>query len=411
MTYSLLAGIRLVEVSAFIAAPLAGLTLAQLGAQVLRIDLIGGGIDYSRMPSMPQGRSLYWTNLNKGKKSIAIDTRRPEGQELVAALATASGPGGGILLTNIPTTIPHMRLSALRPDMISCVIEGNFDGSTAVDYTVNAATGYPAMTGGGSLERPVNHVLPAWDIACALQASTSLLAAIIARRQTGLGANIRLALSDVAFATMGHLGILAEAELFGRDRPALGNDIYGAFGRDFATADGRRVMIVAISIRQWTSLVAATAMGPKIAAIEAATGLDFRREEDRFAGRDIIAALVKIWCNSLSLAEIASIFEQFNVCWSEYKTVHQLVSSDPRLSSTNPVFERIFTQGVGEHLAAGSAARVDGMKRNQTSPAPLIGADTDWALDEILGLPSQVIGNLHDRGVVAGPDQDPWKRC
>ncbi|MGE0331125.1 MAG: CoA transferase [Ramlibacter sp.] len=79
----------MIESSAFIAAPLAGLTLAQYGAKVIRVDLIGGGIDYARMPRMPGGRSLYWTGLNKGKRSVAIDFRRPEGRELLRAMVVA----------------------------------------------------------------------------------------------------------------------------------------------------------------------------------------------------------------------------------------------------------------------------------------------------------------------------------
>ena len=151
MNFDLLGGLRVVESSAVIAAPLAGMTLAQFGADVIRIDMIGGGIDYARLPVMPEGRSLYWTGLNKGKRSIAIDIRRPEGRELVRALATAPGDNGGVLLTNIGVPwLSHASLSAERPDLITCTIEGNPDGSTAVDYTVNCATGLPSMTGGGS---------------------------------------------------------------------------------------------------------------------------------------------------------------------------------------------------------------------------------------------------------------------
>src|SRR5258705_12306309 len=79
MTLAFLDRLRIVESSAFIAAPLAGLTLAQFGADVIRVDMIGGGIDYGRLPLMPSGRSLYWTGLNKGKRSVAIDLRKPEG--------------------------------------------------------------------------------------------------------------------------------------------------------------------------------------------------------------------------------------------------------------------------------------------------------------------------------------------
>src|SRR5437016_876044 len=128
--------LRVIESSAFIAAPLAGLALAQFGANVIRVEMIGGGIDYGRLPLMPSGRSLYWTGLNKGKRSIAVDLRRPEGRDLVRNLVTAPGPNAGILLSNIVSKwLTHDDLASVRPDVITCQIEGNPDGSTAVDYT------------------------------------------------------------------------------------------------------------------------------------------------------------------------------------------------------------------------------------------------------------------------------------
>jgi 2-methylfumaryl-CoA isomerase len=186
MSYRLLQGVRIVEGSAFVAAPLGGMTLAQLGADVIRFDDIGGGIDYGRMPIAPSGRSLYWTGLNKGKRSLAVNLRSTEGRALVRDLVTAPGPGGGVLLTNLaPSWLTHASLATKRPDLISLTIEGNPDGSTAVDYTVNCATGYPFITGRGSRDAPVNHALPAWDVACALTAALSLVTALGRRAETG----------------------------------------------------------------------------------------------------------------------------------------------------------------------------------------------------------------------------------
>ena len=71
----ILAGLRIVEGSAFIAAPLGGMTLAQLGADVIRFDDIKGGLDNDRWPITKDGRSIYWAGLNKGKRSIAVDLR------------------------------------------------------------------------------------------------------------------------------------------------------------------------------------------------------------------------------------------------------------------------------------------------------------------------------------------------
>lgn len=412
MTYPFLNRLRVIESSAFIAAPLAGLTLAQFGADVIRVDMIGGGIDYMRMPRMPQadgkGRSLYWTALNKGKRSIAVDLRMPEGRELVQALATAPGPDAGVLLTNIGTPwLAHETLAARRADMISCTIQGNGDGSTAVDYTVNCATGYPAVTGGGSRERPVNHVLPAWDIACAYQAAFAVVAAVEQRRRTGEGAELKLALSDMAFTMLSHLGLLAEAELLQQERPSVGNHLYGAFGRDFGTRDGGRLMVAAISAGQWKALVEACGIAGQVAALERRTGLNLGDEADRFACREAIAELVAPWFATRTQAEAGRLLEARKVCWGRYSTVGELLAGDPRVSLANPVFERIATPGIGEHIAAGSAVRVPSMAREATSPAALLGTHTDQVLHEILGLDGAAVGRLHDAGVVAGPEHDP----
>jgi len=87
----ILDGMRLVEVSAFIAAPSGAMTLAQLGAEVIRIDPIGGNIDIKRWPFAPGGDSLYWASLNKGKRSVCLALDKPEGQEIASALITAPG--------------------------------------------------------------------------------------------------------------------------------------------------------------------------------------------------------------------------------------------------------------------------------------------------------------------------------
>jgi 2-methylfumaryl-CoA isomerase len=399
-------GFRVIESSAFIAAPLAGMTLAQFGADVIRIDLPGGGMDYRRLPIAPAGRSLYWTGLNKGKRSLAVDIRKPEGRELVQALVAADGSAGGVLLTNIAVPwLSHSALSAKRSDVITCTIEGNPDGTTAVDYTVHPATGFPAMTGNGSIDQPINSPLPAWDVACAYQAAFSIAAALSHRQRTGLGTEFRLALSDVAFSTLSHLGILTEAEVLKQERPEIGNYVYGAFGRDFPTRDGRRVYAAAISTSQWKNLIKACDLKVQIAALEAKLGRDFGRERDRYDAREEIALLVEAWTLQHSLEDIGRIFNQNRVCWGLYQTVRQAVETDPRISDHNPIFERIHTMGVGEHLAAGSAIRVLGTARGHVKPAPSVGEHTDEVLMDVLGLSSTAIGKLHDAAIVAGPEE------
>ena len=176
-----LSGLTVVEVSSFVAAPLCGMTLGQLGAQVIRIDPIGGASDVQRWPLAANGTSIYWTGLNKGKRSITIDLRSPEGQELVQRLIAE---GDGVVVTNTAglSWLSHEQLAARRADVIHVQLLGRGDGSTGVDYTVNAGIGFPLVTGPAEHAGPINHVLPAWDVCCGLYAALAVVTAV--RRQS-----------------------------------------------------------------------------------------------------------------------------------------------------------------------------------------------------------------------------------
>ena len=402
--YPMLEGMRVIEGSAFVAAPLGGMTLAQLGADVIRCDPIGGGLDARRWPLTRNGRSLYWAGLNKGKRSVAVDLGRPEGRELAAALITAPGADGGIFLTNLPLRGPlaYERLRASREDVIVLAIKGHHDGGTAVDYTVNCSVGIPFATGNATRDAPVNHMLPAWDIAAGLTAATGLLAAERHRRRTGEGQLVSLALSDVAYAAVGHLGHIAEAEINRGERPAGGNHLYGAYGRDFATRDGRRIMVVAITRRQWRSLCEATQRAGAVAALERELGADLDDEGERFAARERIDPLIASWVAAYPLEEVGRIFDAAGVCWGPYRSFIEMLDEDPRCSGDNPLFQRVNQPGIGEYLMPGSPLHLGAFERSPVRPAPALGAHTDEVLAEVLGLDSAEIARLHDRGIVAG---------
>ncbi len=399
----ILNGLRLIEGSAFVAAPLAGMTLAQMGAEVIRFDPIGGGLDYGRWPVTAAGDSLFWAGLNKGKKSIALDIRSPEGRELVAGLVAAPGPDAGLFLTNFPASgwLAYEALKAGREDLIMVAIQGNRDGSSELDYTVNPAVGFPAVTGHD--ERPVNHVLPAWDIGTGLSAVSGLLAAERWRGRTGEGQMLSVALSDVAFATVANLGIAADWQVNGRERDLGGNDLYGAFGRDFETSDGRRVMVVGLSPRQWAALVKTCGAEQAMAAIAAETGLDLADEGNRYRARVAIAEALAPWFAARSFAEAAEALEAGGVTWGPYQSFREAMERDPRFSTESPLFAEVAHPGLGRLLTPGSPLEFTRHLREAPGRAPRLGEHTDAVLADVLGLGDGQIGALHDRGVIAGP--------
>jgi 2-methylfumaryl-CoA isomerase len=405
----LLQGIRIVEASSFVAAPLCGLTFQQLGADVIRIDPIGGGPDFFRWPLAPSGLSFYWEGLNKGKRSIAIDLGRPEGRELAVALVTRAGANAGCFVTNYPAKgfLAHERLCERRRDLITARIAGSSDGRNAIDYTVNCATGYPLMTGRpGEEDRPVNHVLPAWDLATGLTAAVALLAALHRRKLTGEGREIQVPLTNVAFNTLSALGNLGEVSTFDRDRERYGNDIYGSFGRDFEAADGRRIMVVAITARQWRGLVAALELQQEVAAIEGAHGVNLETDDGaRFRHRADLFALMEPRIATRPFGDLVQAFDRHAVCWDEYSSVRGALRSDPRLSLVNPIFERISHPSGETYLASGFPGVEPGAERARVRPAPRLGAHTDEILAGELGLPDGEIGRLHDAGLVAAASE------
>ena len=279
------------------------------------------------------------------------------------------------------------------------VLKGNPDGSIAVDYTVNAAAGYPAITGSG--DEPVNHVLPAWDLVAGGMVATAVLSAERRRFRTGEGSLVELSLADVAFATLGHLGQVGEVVINDEDRPRYGNYLYGSFGRDFVTSDGGRVMIVALTPRHWSSLVAATGTAPAMARIEDELGLDLADEGARFEARERIAAVLEGWFARHTLAETSEVLDRHRICWGPYRTVRQLLDSDPRVQpELNPMWAHVTQPGIGTYPVPGTPLAFSALPRNTPRPAPLLGADTEPVLTELLSLETPRLEELRQTGVL-----------
>jgi 2-methylfumaryl-CoA isomerase len=392
-----LAGITIVEVSAFVAAPLAGMTLAQLGADVIRIDPLGGNIDHSRWPVTADGNSIYWASLNKGKKSVTLDLKSEEGQ----AIATEIIATAGTLITNLPARgwLSYDNLSKHRPDLVMLRLTGTHDGSPAVDYTVNASSGFPAVTGFD--EKQINHALPAWDIAAGLYISTGVLGAELERRQSGQGQEIKIALSDVMLATVGNLGYLAEIQVNGSTRGPLGNALYGAYGQSFHTSDDREVMVVAISNRQWHSLGAATGLSEKLAMIGPLLDVDLNSEGGRFEAREAIDAVLRPWFAKRTAKEVSKLLGDAGVLQGVFRTFEQLVNEDPRCTTANPLFTEIEQPGVGRVLAPRIPLAFCGSPVADAAAAPVLGESTDAVIADKLGLSPEQIANLRSKGVLA----------
>ena len=395
--YNLLDGLQIIEASSFVASPTAGLYCAQFGAEVIRVDQIDGGPDYRRWPVTEANDSLYWENLNRAKKSVALNLSRPEGRELLQALVQATGQ----FITNFPAEgfLAHEKLAEGRADLVTVRIMGWPDGAQALDYTVNNAVGYPMITGPGP--DPVNHVLPAWDLLSGAYAAFAMLAAIRRREQTGEGSEVRIPLSDVAIGTVANLGGIAEVLHSNANRPRLGNAVYGLFGRDFVTKDGVRTMIVVVNHRQWAALVAAMGLGDAIQKVEMTRVVSFAKDDGlRFEHRDALFPIFEKAVGALDHATMAEMLDAAGIVHSAYKTMLD-AAHDARLVGNNPMFSAFDTNPYGlAYPAAGAFGTIPQLSRGDAKPAPRNGQHSEEILSLALGLSSGEIARLIDSEII-----------
>ena len=407
--YNLLGGLSIIEASSFVASPTAGLYCAQMGAEVIRVDHKAGGLDYDRYMLTREGRSLSWENLNRAKKSVALDLQSDEGRELLVALSAATGN----LITNLPekSFLSHAAIAATRPDLVSVRIMGWHDGRQAMDFTVNAASGYPLMCGpedwDAATAPPVNQVLPAWDFITGAYCAFALMAGLRHRDATGEGAELRVPLGDVAIGTMANSGAMAEMLYRGADRERLGNAIWGAFGRDFRSRDGKRFMVAALTPKQWAGLIAAFGVESEIAALETELGVRFADgDRPRFDNRHRLFDLFQAAPAAHDYADLEVRMAAQGCTFERYRTMHE-AANDPALIADNPLFGPSPANPSGfTYPATRSFANIPQRDAGAPAPAPYLGQHTEEVLAERLGLPSGAIADLVDRGVARLSDKD-----
>jgi 2-methylfumaryl-CoA isomerase len=332
------------------------MTLHQLGAEVVRVDPVGGAADYSRWPVTPDGASIYWAGLNKGKRSVAADIRSAEGQDLVQRLIA----GSGVLITNVAGREWHSyeTLTRLRPDLIHVEVSGRADGGTGVDYTVNAGIGFPLVTGPADLATPVNHVLPAWDVTCGIYTALAVVTALRHRDATGEGQQVSIPLENVALATAGNLSFLTEVMVNGTERERIGNSIFGQYGQQFTSSDGGSFMIVALTNRHFRDLCDTTGTADAVAALAKTLDADFTDEGERYRHRESLSGLFTEWFAAHTAVEITAALSATSVLWERYRSFAEVVDDD-RVRA-NPLFTPLQQPRIGEYLAPGLPLSING---------------------------------------------------
>ena len=283
----LLAGARVVEFSQLIAAPFCGLTLGDLGAEVIKVEPPGGDPSRAFGPWLRQGESGFFHALNRGKRGVELDLSEPADRELGARLVDWAD----VVVENTPGLtkglgVTYEQAATRNPRLVWCSITGRGTGrgGRAADPSLQAGMGIMSLTGepdGPPLRVPV----PLVDYTTGLYAAQSVLAALWSSERNGRGAHLDCALVDAAATLTGLSGMLAAAG--GLVPRRIGGDSHiAAPSGIFEAGDGEYLQLTCLTDRHWRLLCEALDLD------EQARDPNLARNENRLARRDAVNAAV-----------------------------------------------------------------------------------------------------------------------
>ena len=392
-----LAGIRVLEATTTWAGPMCGCALADLGADVVKLELPEGEV-LRRMPPFLPGTdppvSFLHATVNRNKRSLTLDLRRPEGRELFLSLAARSD----IVVENFrPGTMDRWGLGyagvrAVKPDIIYVSISGfgQFGPDhdrVGYDPVTQAAGGFSSLNGTPD-GPPVKAATFLSDDLAGIHGALAAAAALTHRQNTGEGQYIDVALLDsLLFQSNGYLTLGAMDVPI----PRMGDEfIFAAPANSYACADGH-VFVGILLDSQWKSLA------PLIGRPELADHEDYATAAGRLPRRAELNEMLAAWCAKRRVDEIAELFKKESIPAAPVRTYRE-AARDPH------VLERDLLQptphrGREDVPITGPPAKFSRTPTRVRHAAPELGADTDDVLAE-LGLPPEERRRLREAGVV-----------
>jgi crotonobetainyl-CoA:carnitine CoA-transferase CaiB-like acyl-CoA transferase len=392
-----LAHLRVLDLSRVLAGPWASQVLADLGAEVIKVERPGTGDDTRAWgPPYLAGESAYFISTNRGKKSITVDLSRPEGQEIVRRLAARSDA----LLENFKAGalerygLGYAQLAPLNPRLVYCSISGfgqtgPYRDRAGYDFLVQGMGGLMSLTGEPE-GVPMKAGVAITDILTGMYAATAILAALTHRDRTGRGQHIDLALLDVQVAMLAN-----QAENFlvtGRPPERMGNAHPSIVPyRAFAARDGH--IVVAVGNDGQFARLCAVAGRPELAS-DARFATNAARVRNREELEPLLAAIIaqrprQEWIASLEAAGVPC---------GPINDLAQ-VFADPQVRQRG-------LQVEAPHPLAGTVPMVRSPLRLSETPArsdvppPLLGQHTFEVLKEVLQMSSAEIEALRAGGVI-----------
>ncbi|HUY19479.1 MAG TPA: CoA transferase [Candidatus Binataceae bacterium] len=390
----ILDGIRVLDFGRYIAAPFCCQILADMGAEVIRVERPGGEPDRQRGPFAGDGQSLYFATLNRNKQAITLKQNTARGREVLGELVKHCD----VLVHNQPRErlrelgLEYERLAALNPRLVYLAISGfgatgPYASDPAFDSIVQALSGAAVMTGFG--DAPTLSHVPWVDFGTALYGALGVMLALFGRERSGRGREVELALLNTGLSFVGAYGVFAEAAINGIVRRAVGNNMIYGVGGMFRCADGA-LMVCTFGDALFARLCRV------IGRPELLEDPALKSDIARYEHRDRINQAVQAWIGGRTMVEARRVLAAAGVPAGEVESVDHALKHPQVVASG--MLTSIDQPGIGEIPVAASALRFDGSTPEIERPAPAIGEHNDTVYDRLLGPGSA--HRLRDEGVI-----------
>ena len=383
--------------SRVLAGPFCSMLLADMGADVIKLEVPGRGDDSREFPPFMEGESLYYINLNRGKRSITVNLKRPEGVKVFKKLVKKCD----VLIENFsPGTMERLGLGyevlkKENPRLIYAAISGfgqtgPYRSRPGYDIIGQAMGGLLSITGWPDTP-PTRSGTAIGDILSSLFCCIGVLAALNVRERTGSGQLVDVALVDSVYAALENIPQKYFVE--GKTPGRIGNRYEFIYPYDTFRARDGWVVIAIANDAIWERFLAAT-------------GLKKLGEDERFSSNmlrvDNNAALKELlekWTSERSRDEIVALLNENRIPSCPIYDIKD-ASEDPHISKAREMVVNVYQPGLGNVRLQGNPIKMSETDPRPRGPAPSLGADSELILKEVLGLSDSEIKKLRESGAI-----------
>jgi CoA:oxalate CoA-transferase len=394
-----LENIRVLDLTTWLAGPYCCMQLADMGADVIRIDPPVGSMDRAIGPFTPHGDSIqYAICTQRNKRNITLDFTNDTGREILAKLVKESDVivHNFVQGTKQAEILSYESLKHLRTDIIVAKISGYghsgpYATRVAFDATGQAESGGMSLTGfPGSppVRTQINYV----DFGTGLHTALAVMYALYYRQKTGIGQEIEVALFDVAVSFAATQGAIAEYRLYGTIRPQLGNHGYMAFGDTYKTKDGWITVNIG-SDAQWRRFVRT------VGKEEWVNDLRFKTNADRFFHRDIYTPVYQQWMVDRTNEEVIRVMEKARVPCGVVNRISE-VANHPQAKFREMLVEVDYPPDESKVVVSGVVPKLSKSAGRIEKRPPTLGENNREIYCNLLGLTQQEYEGLESRKVI-----------